>query len=415
MENVKCKMGDFVGTNGMTQNGVECNGTIEATEAGTYTITAAADGYVSTTATIDNTKEYELTKAIDFTALKATDLSSNWVLLNANTSVPGSSSQWKSKYPDVVTDEYYYNFSSETASATDVIPGLNIEFDETGKTPKLYTGFGFMYPVHVLGADGTEAASPAINDGKIAINEGTAEQFGVYTYINNYGKNGTMTTILTGDQPFSLYRFSDLLTKIEIYSPKISTETVTVTEAGLATYCPSYGLDFTSAKNIAAYKASVSGNEVTLTKVTTVAKGEGVLLRSINGGAAAENIAVNVDATKNNGNAFVGTSKDITINETDGDKTNYVLSKENDVMGFYKAKPEANGGTKVAAGKAYLPVLTSDAAKGIKVVFDGETTGISTVKDNTVKDNTIYNLNGQRVAAPAKGLYIMNGKKVVIK
>ena len=236
---------DFVGTNGTTQNGVECNGTIEATEAGTYTITAAADGYVSTTATIDNTKEYELTKAIDFTALKATDLSSNWVLLNANTSVPGSSSQWQSKYSDVVTDEYYYNFSSETASATDVIPGLNIEFDETGKTPKLYTGFGFMYPVHVLGADGTEAASPAINDGKIAINEGTAEQFGVYTYINNYGKNGTKTTILTGDQPFVLYRFSDLLTKVEIYSPKTSS--------------------IPAAENIAALKALADGTEATLT------------------------------------------------------------------------------------------------------------------------------------------------------
>ena len=191
-----------------------------------------------------------------------------------------------------------------------------------------------------------------------------------------------------------------------------ATETVSVTDAGLATYCPSYGLDFTNAEKIAAYKASVSGNEVTLTKVTTVAKGEGVLLRSINGGAAEENIDMTVNETKDESNAFVGTLEDITVNETDGDNTNYVLSKENDAMGFYKA---AVTGTNVAAGKAYLPVLTSDAAKGIKVVFDGETTGISTVKDNTVKDNTIYNLNGQRVAAPAKGLYIMNGKKVVIK
>ena len=89
-----------------------------------------------------------------------------------------------------------------------------------------------------------------------------------------------------------------------------------------------------------------------------------------------------------------------------------MLSKENDVMGFYKA---AVAGTKVAAGKAYLPVATADAAKGIKVVFDGETTGISTVKGDNVKDNTIYNLNGQRVAAPAKGLYIMNGKKFIVK
>ncbi len=192
-------------------------------------------------------------------------------------------------------------------------------------------------------------------------------------------------------------------------------EEVSVGDAGLATYTPSTDLDFTNATKIAAYKASVSGNEVTLTKVTTVAKEEGVLLRSIEGGAVTENIAVAATATKNEGNAFVGTLTDITVNETDGNNTNYVLSKENGVMGFYKAKTEADGGTKVAAGKAYLPVATADAAKGIKVVFDGETTGISTVKGDNVKDNTIYNLNGQRVAAPAKGLYIMNGKKFIVK
>ena len=84
-------------------------------------------------------------------------------------------------------------------------------------------------------------------------------------------------------------------------------------------------------------------------------------------------------------------------------------------MGFFKARPEADGGTKLAAGKAYLKVLTTNAAKGIKVIFDGETTVIGTIKDNTVKDNAIYNLNGQRVASPEKGLYIMNGKKIIVK
>ncbi len=43
-------------------------------------------------------------------------------------------------------------------------------------------------------------------------------------------------------------------------------------------------------------------------------------------------------------------------------------------------------------------------------------TGISTTLMNNERVNSeIYNLNGQRIAAPAKGLYIVNGKKVVIK
>ncbi len=194
-----------------------------------------------------------------------------------------------------------------------------------------------------------------------------------------------------------------------------ATETVSVTDAGMATYCPAVALDFTGATKIAAYKASVSGNTVTLTKVSTVAAGEGVLLRALNDAATTEDIVIAAEAERNAGNDFTGVQAETTLNETDGEYTNYVLSKEGETVGFFKAKPEADGGTKLAAGKAYLKVLTTNAAKGIKVIFDGETTGIGTIKDNTAKDNAIYNLNGQRVASPAKGLYIMNGKKIIVK
>lgn len=192
-------------------------------------------------------------------------------------------------------------------------------------------------------------------------------------------------------------------------------ETVSVTDAGMATYCPAVALDFTGATKIAAYKASVSGNTVTLTKVSTVAAGEGVLLRALNDAATTEDIVIAAEAERNTGNDFTGVQAETTLNETDGEYTNYVLSKEGETVGFFKARPEADGGTKLAAGKAYLKVLTTNAAKGIKVIFDGETTGIGTIKDNTAKDNAIYNLNGQRVASPAKGLYIMNGKKIIVK
>ncbi len=204
---------------GTAETDVDFDGTIKATEAGVYTVTASADGYTSTTVTIDNTKEYELMKTIDFTALTADDLSSNWVLKNAGGSLPGSSSQW-SAYYTVTADEYYYNFSSETASSTDIIAGLDIEFNKDGKTPKLYTGFGFMYPVYQQNADGTDNTSAAITSGNVSVANGTADQVAVYTYINNYGKNGTKTSVLAGDEAFALYRFSDMLTKVEVYSPK---------------------------------------------------------------------------------------------------------------------------------------------------------------------------------------------------
>ena len=207
---------------GEAESGVECNGTIEATAAGTYVVTASAEGYTSTSVTIDNTKEYELTKAIDFTTLKAEDLSANWKKKAEGVSLPGSSSQWPAKYGDVVADKYFYDFSAESASATDVLAGLNVEINKDGKAPVLFTGFGMMYPIYQMNAEGEDNTENkvAITDGKLSIADGTADQVGVYTYINNYGKNGTKTTIVAGDKEFALYRFSDVLTKVEVYSPK---------------------------------------------------------------------------------------------------------------------------------------------------------------------------------------------------
>ncbi len=192
-----------------------------------------------------------------------------------------------------------------------------------------------------------------------------------------------------------------------------ATETVSIGEAGLATYCPTVGVDFTDAKNIEAYKATINADAstVTLTKVTTVAAGEGVLLRSIAGDAATEDIPVAVDAQKNDGNDFVGVETDIEslATETDG-HTNYILNNVDGVIGFYKA-----AGNSVAAGKAYLQVLTTAAnAKSLKIVF-GDTTGISEINNTAKADGAYYSISGVRVANPTKGLYIQNGKKVIVK
>lgn len=216
--------------NGTAASDVAFDGTIEATEAGVYTVTASADGYTSTTVTIDNTKEYELTNTIDFTKLTAEDLSSNWKLKATGGSLPGSSSsQWPAYY-DVTADEYYYDFSSETADSADIIKGLIVEFNKDGKTPKLYTGFGFMYPIYQQTAEGEDNTENkvAITNGKISVADGTSDQVAVYSYINNYGKNGTKTSVLAGDEDFALYRFSDMLTKVEVYSPKTAAPEVVI-------------------------------------------------------------------------------------------------------------------------------------------------------------------------------------------
>lgn len=78
---------------------------------------------------------------------------------------------------------------------------------------------------------------------------------------------------------------------------------------------------------------------------------------------------------------------------------------------------KSSGSGTFAAGKAYLDLSTLGGAHELTITIDGETTDISAVlKQNVERTNdNIYNLAGQRVAQPAKGLYIVNGRKVIFK
>ena len=69
--------------------------------------------------------------------------------------------------------------------------------------------------------------------------------------------------------------------------------------------------------------------------------------------------------------------------------------------------------------KPFRAYFTNDtAAPTLNFIIDSETTGIGeklNVNSNNAVSTTYYNLNGQRVSQPTKGLYIVNGKKVIIK
>lgn len=84
-------------------------------------------------------------------------------------------------------------------------------------------------------------------------------------------------------------------------------------------------------------------------------------------------------------------------------------------LGFYWGADNA-GAFIVKAGTAYLAVPTSETNNAKGFAFDGETTGIENVNVAANQSKTIYNLNGQRVSNMSQaGLYIVNGKKVVIR
>ena len=91
-------------------------------------------------------------------------------------------------------------------------------------------------------------------------------------------------------------------------------------------------------------------------------------------------------------------------------------AKEEGTAGFYFDKGVTDGSTINAAGhKCYLrvPVDQTNGAKGF--VFGEETDGIGHIEMGQTSNAEIYNLSGQRVNKAQKGIYIVNGKKVVVK
>ncbi len=181
---------------------------------------------------------------------------------------------------------------------------------------------------------------------------------------------------------------------------------VTITAAGLATFVSDSKLDFSNVENLEAYIAKENNSKIELTKVDKVAAGTGVLLRALNDATTFEVPVTTEDADDVTGNIFVrGTGAAVESDPAAGGH-NYILSKKGDVYGFYLAN-----GNKVAKNRAYLH--TSVAAARIDLNFDN-VTGINEVKSEKTIEG-IFDLQGRKVITPSKGLYIVNGKKVVIK
>ena len=88
----------------------------------------------------------------------------------------------------------------------------------------------------------------------------------------------------------------------------------------------------------------------------------------------------------------------------------YVLSNKGNGVGFYKWI-----GGSLGAGRVYLPAPDAEGREFIGFDFDDETTGIKAFGNGESTIDGYYDLSGRKVAQPAKGLYIVNGRKVVIK
>lgn len=196
--------------------------------------------------------------------------------------------------------------------------------------------------------------------------------------------------------------------KIE-YSP-VEKAGATIPESRFCTYSTNYPVDLSTITGGTAYIATgAADGKVTLTKCEEKVNAATGLL--IAGEAGAEfKINTTADATvAPAGNLLVGMPNGGAV-----PAGKYVFAWPNTdptAASFYKLNEQ----TTIDSFKAYLDVPAGDARLSLSFGEDaGETTGISEMK-NVKADGTIFNLRGQRVAQPQKGLYILNGKKTIVK
>ena len=208
----------------------------------------------------------------------------------------------------------------------------------------------------------------------------------------------------------------DLLT----YSDSYGYTTVTIGDTGYATWSSDKKYDFAAAGVTAYYASAVATGAVTLTPMDITWDWQGYILKAAEGEYDVMQTLTTDDAYYPSTNYLKAQVSEGTVNASEsGDtKFRYIFAKKNDdsEYGFYKLTSNYTLG----ANKAYLETdsditPTGDSARVLMVFDDGQTTSIDNIQGRKVDEGIYYNLRGQRVQNPTKGLYVVNGKKVIIK
>lgn len=212
------------------------------------------------------------------------------------------------------------------------------------------------------------------------------------------GDNNVSTTNVLS---YSQYGF---VKELSVYIPLV---TVSVSEAGFATYATTNNVVVPNDENVKVMtvKVNAEGTAIELNEVkagTVIPAKTGILVKAPAGNC---NFVVTSDKGETlDNNDLKAATEDV----TSADDKFFALTKLGEKVGFALVE----NGVVIPAGKAYLEVSKGTAAKFFSL--DGEATGINSVK--TAKaDGAYYTLEGVKTTKPVKGLYIHNGKKIVVK
>jgi len=248
----------------------------------------------------------------------------------------------------------------------------------TDLTAGTQVGSSQLYVINEATAEGVADA-----DGNLTINISIAENSNVHWLSFRDVKYEPAVTLIdvTAAQGYSTYYNTEKAVKA--YTPGVTLYTVT----------------------------EVSDTEATLTELDTAPAGTPLIIDNHSDGEAIQLEEIEVTPTTSldpvdYDPAFKGAGDETEIGGSDAET--YVLNNGQ----FVWVKNPGN----IAAGKCYLDLSGYfEKARSIRLVIGGTTdTGVAAVK-KAETGAAVYSLDGRQVANPAKGIYVKDGKKIVIK
>ena len=222
---------------------------------------------------------------------------------------------------------------------------------------------------------------------------------GTYDFVNKANDAANVNAYLRNNGTYGFACYAESTGGALTLYKKVVAPTAIVTAAGWATFIPTANVEVPQSVN-AYIVTGTTDTTVELTEVMTIPANEPVVLHGE--GTHTFGLITDKEVIDDVSDNKLEVSDDTT---SDGV---YVLANHNNVPGFYKW-----AGGLLGAGRVYLPATAG--SRSFLGFGNGTTTGIEAVNNQTISLGECFDLQGRHVAQPTKGLYIMNGKKVVVK
>ena len=255
---------------------------------------------------------------------------------------------------------------------------------------------------------------------------------GIYTFDEDGTIHMTEVTDIKDDVEFTDDK--EFTNNAEYITTKATYTRKSVTAGNWCSLCLPFDCEIPEGVSVYAF-VEMKSDAVVFSEVEKITAGVPYVFKSAAGGDvtfSAENALIKTEADLNkvsevtNGEfVFCGALRGYSFKENDkwsmtwtGDKYYGIDSESNTFKRLFVMADNTKLNSECWPHHAFIKSNGRSSAPALKVIGGGGddgTTGIGGMTTEEVKTDAIYNLNGQRMAAPRKGINIINGKKVIIK